>query len=155
MPIFLYTDIEGSTQLWENHGQAMGVILDRHDEILMRCLEQWGGQIILTPEVTEITPLPDDAGLQDLGVHLLKDLFEPQQVFGLIHAVLTLQDFPALRSMSSQPNNLPRQPTPLVGREDELVAIADLLAKPDCRLLTLVAPGGMGKTSLGLQAAAE
>ena len=234
MPTFLYTDIEGSTQLWEKHGQAMGAVLDRHDELLMNCLEQWGGehvkntgdgmmvvfhghdakplecalamqrqmadeqwpvidelririavhagpadyraddyfgpvvnrvarlmstawggQIILTPEVTEITSLPDKATLQDLGVHLLKDLSEPQQVLGLIHGDLALQEFPALRSMSSQPNNLPRQPTPLVGREEELVAIADLLAKPDCRLLTLVAPGGMGKTRLGLQAAAD
>ena len=234
MPIFLYTDIEGSTQLWENHGQAMGAVLDRHDEILMICLEEWGGrhvkntgdgmmavfdsgesrpldcalamqrqlaaeewltieelririavhagpaehragdyfgpvvnrvarlmstawggQIILTPAVTEISPLPDGAGVQDLGVHLLKDLAEPQQVFGLVHADLLLQEFPALRSMSSQPNNLPRQPTPLVGRANELAEISDLLSKPDCRLLTLVAPGGMGKTRLGLQAAAE
>jgi len=44
MPIFLYTDIEGSTQLWENHGQAMGAILDRHDTILMECVEGWGGR---------------------------------------------------------------------------------------------------------------
>jgi predicted ATPase len=115
----------------------------------------WGGQIILTPEVTAITSLPDGASLQDLGVHQLKDLAEPQQVFGLVHADLALREFPALRSMSSQPNNLPRQPTPLVGREDRLVEIGDLLSKPDCRLLTLVAPGGMGKTRLGLQAAAE
>ncbi|UCG23940.1 MAG: tetratricopeptide repeat protein, partial [Chloroflexota bacterium] len=115
----------------------------------------WGGQIILTPEVMAICPLPDGASLQDLGLHQLKDLAAPQQVFGLVHADLALQEFPTLRSMSSQPNNLPRQPTPLVGREDELVEIGDLLSKPDCRLLTLVAPGGMGKTRLGLQAAAE
>jgi predicted ATPase len=115
----------------------------------------WGGQIILTPEVTEATTLPEGASLKDLGVHLLKDLTEPQQVYGLLHEDLPLQEFPALRSLSSHPNNLPRQPTPLVGREEELVEIAELFSKPDCCLLTLVAPGGMGKTRLGLQATAE
>ena len=44
MPVFLYTDIEGSTQLWEKHGQVMGAVLDRHDEILMHCLEACGGE---------------------------------------------------------------------------------------------------------------
>ena len=44
MPTFLYTDIEGSTQLWEKHGQAMGAVLDRHDQILMDCVELWGGE---------------------------------------------------------------------------------------------------------------
>lgn len=115
----------------------------------------WGGQIILTPEVLEICPLPNGASLQNLGVHLLKDLADPQQVYGLIHADLMLHDFPPLRSLSARPNNLPRQPTPLVGREEELAKIDQLLAQPDCRLLSLLAPGGMGKTRLGLQAAAE
>lgn len=133
-------------------GDYFGPVVNRVARLMSTA---WGGQIILTPEVMGLTPLPDSARLQDLGMHQLKDLAEPQQVFGLIHAELALQEFPALRSMASQPNNLPRQPTPLVGREDELSEIGELLSKPDCRLLTLVAPGGMGKTRLGLQAAAE
>ena len=44
MYIFLYTDIEGSTQLWENHDQVMGTVLDRHDEILGKCIEGCGGK---------------------------------------------------------------------------------------------------------------
>ena len=44
MPVFLYTDIEGSTQLWEKHGEAMGAVLDRHDEILLSCIESCGGR---------------------------------------------------------------------------------------------------------------
>jgi class 3 adenylate cyclase len=41
---FAFTDIEGSTQLWEHHRQAMGAMLDRHDEMLMACIEGWGGR---------------------------------------------------------------------------------------------------------------
>lgn len=50
---------------------------------------------------------------------------------------------------------LPRPLTPFVGRERELADLGRLLADPDCRLLTLVGPGGFGKTRLALQAAAQ
>jgi predicted ATPase/DNA-binding SARP family transcriptional activator len=52
-------------------------------------------------------------------------------------------------------HNLPLQPTPFVGREEELTQIADRLADPTCRLLTLVGPGGIGKTRLALQASQD
>lgn len=52
-------------------------------------------------------------------------------------------------------NNLPVQTTPFIGRDDELAEIAALLADPDCRLLTLTGPGGIGKTRLAVQAAAQ
>jgi predicted ATPase len=50
---------------------------------------------------------------------------------------------------------LPPQPTPFIGRQQELAEIRRLLqAEPACRLLTLVGPGGIGKTRLALAAAA-
>jgi predicted ATPase/DNA-binding SARP family transcriptional activator len=52
-------------------------------------------------------------------------------------------------------HNLPAQSTPFVGRKDELADIKTQLSEPDCRLLTLVGPGGSGKTRLALQAAAD
>ncbi|HEY5039034.1 MAG TPA: tetratricopeptide repeat protein [bacterium] len=51
--------------------------------------------------------------------------------------------------------NLPDQTTPFLGREMELEEISRLLRDPSCRLLTLVGPGGVGKTRLGLQVAAN
>ncbi len=50
-------------------------------------------------------------------------------------------------------HNLPAQPTPFVGRERELSQVRKLLDDPACRLLTLIGPGGIGKTRLALQAA--
>jgi predicted ATPase/DNA-binding SARP family transcriptional activator/Tfp pilus assembly protein PilF len=52
-------------------------------------------------------------------------------------------------------HNLPASPAPFVGRETELAHLAGRLADPACRLLTIVGPGGIGKTRLALQAAAD
>ncbi|MCA9928881.1 MAG: hypothetical protein KC419_10405, partial [Anaerolineales bacterium] len=60
-----------------------------------------------------------------------------------------------IRVLCDRPrHNLPLQPTRFVGREAGLAAVAKLLAAPDNRLVTVVAPGGMGKTRLALAAAA-
>ncbi|HSL42335.1 MAG TPA: tetratricopeptide repeat protein [Anaerolineales bacterium] len=50
-------------------------------------------------------------------------------------------------------NNLPVPPTPFVARENELIETTRLLKEPTCRLLTLLGPGGSGKTRLALQIA--
>ncbi len=52
-------------------------------------------------------------------------------------------------------HNLPPQPTPFVGREPEVQELVNLLNDADCRLLTLVGPGGMGKTRLALEVASR
>jgi predicted ATPase/DNA-binding CsgD family transcriptional regulator len=48
-------------------------------------------------------------------------------------------------------HNLPQQPTSFIGRQDEIAEITALLADPNCRLLTLVGPGGIGKTRLAIE----
>jgi len=53
------------------------------------------------------------------------------------------------------PRNLPVLPTPLIGRQREVAELDQLLRDPHCRLLTLVGPGGMGKTRLAIEAAAH
>ncbi len=52
-------------------------------------------------------------------------------------------------------HNLPAQPTPFIGRAVQIAAIKELVLRPDVRLVTLIGPGGTGKTRLSLQAAQE
>jgi predicted ATPase len=47
----------------------------------------------------------------------------------------------------------PKALTPFFGRRQEMAEIGQLLANPDCRLLTLLGPGGMGKTRLAIELA--
>jgi predicted ATPase/class 3 adenylate cyclase len=229
MPAFIFTDIEGSTRLWEEHAGVMSAVLTRHNQILQDVVEHcggqvvkstgdgflvlfeignplecaiemqitmqeerwpeevgelririgvhsgsyeprggdiygpdvnraarvmdagWGGQILITDDVKIDYKLPEEASLKDLGAHLLKDLNDPQPLFGLVHPKLQ-QEFPPPRSLSSQPNNLPILPTAFIGRTEEIKAIGDLLRNNTCRLITLHGPGGIGKTRLSIQA---
>jgi predicted ATPase/DNA-binding SARP family transcriptional activator/Tfp pilus assembly protein PilF len=77
------------------------------------------------------------------------------QTTALYESIRASQTAPPLLRSSAPLHDLPSPPTPFVGREEELSELADLLASPDCRLVTLVGPGGIGKTRLALQAAAD
>jgi predicted ATPase len=89
-----------------------------------------------------------DAELTDLGEHRLKDLSAPERIYQLGD-----DEFPPLKTVYR--TNLPIPATPFLGREHELAEMGELLARDDLRLLTLLGPGGTGKTRLALQAAAE
>lgn len=54
--------------------------------------------------------------------------------------------------LSTPVNNLPIQLTPFIGREAELLQLEEYITDPQCRFLTLVGPGGIGKTRLAVQA---
>jgi predicted ATPase/class 3 adenylate cyclase len=115
-----------------------------------------GGQVVLSERAVELARdrLPADAGLRDLGEHRLKDLSQPEHIFQLVHPALA-GEFPPLATLSYRPNNLPTQTSEFLGRETQVAAIRDLLDADAVRLLTLTGPGGIGKTRLALQAAAD
>ena len=115
-----------------------------------------GGQVLLSAAAANLVvdQLPKGTTLRDLGEHRLKDLERPEHIFQLLIPGLVV-DFPPLLSLDRRPNNLPAQPTPLIGREAELGEIVKGLSSGGVRLLTLTGPGGMGKTRTALQAAAD
>jgi predicted ATPase/class 3 adenylate cyclase len=109
-----------------------------------------GGQVLLSQTTRALV----DADARDLGVHRLKDLSAPERIYQLDIAGLP-GDFPLLKTIEAGMKNLPLPRTSFVGRAEELEAIDRLLEDPECRLLTLVGPGGAGKTRLALEAAAR
>ncbi len=233
---FLFTDIEGSTKLWEEYPQVMKGALARHYAILQEAVEghagqvvettgdgilaafgtavdgvaaalaaqktliaeRWkdlklqtirvrmglhtgeaemreegysglvlnraarlmsighGAQILLSMTTADLVrdQLPGGSSLRDMGEQRLKDLIRPEHVYQLIHPDLP-NDFPALNSLNAFTHNLPIQLTSFIGRKAELKAVKDLLTRGDVHLVTLIGPGGTGKTRLSLQVAAD
>jgi predicted ATPase/class 3 adenylate cyclase/Tfp pilus assembly protein PilF len=115
-----------------------------------------GGQVLLSAATYELVrdALPADTLLRDLGVHRLKDLARPEHIYQVLIPALP-GEFPPLKTLDRQRHNLPVQPTALIGREREVTAVAQRLLAPDTRLLTLTGAGGIGKTRLAVQVAAE
>ncbi len=230
---FLFTDIEGSTRLWEQQPEAMRAALARHDLLLREVIHRGGGAIIKStgdglqavfvsagdalraaqalqrammdepwpadvghfqiriaihsgtaelrdgdyygPAVNRVArllaaghggqillsqatqallgdDLSDGLSYVDLGEHRLRDLHRPERIFQLQGPGLP-EVFPALRKTAVKPSNLPIQPTPFIGREQEVAALLDLLSREDVRLVTLSGPGGVGKTRLAVEVA--
>jgi len=68
---------------------------------------------------------------------------------------LPLPNVDLLQSSQTFSNSIPIPPTPLIGRESELSVLRQMLADPQCRLITLVGPGGIGKTRLAVEVACD
>ena len=230
--IFLASDIEGSTRLWEGQPREMSLALIRHDFLMRRSIEDAGGSVFKTvgdgffasfptasggvaavvaaqralktetwptdrairvrmalhvgwaevrdgdfygPTINRLARLlsighggqallsesaatlaraglPVECGLRDMGRHRLKDLDQAEAVSMLVHPELDAE-FPPLKSLDALPNNLPRQLTSFVGREEELAEVREIFDRSS--LVTLTGTGGTGKTRLALQMAAD
>ena len=114
-----------------------------------------GGQTVLsgTTHGLVVDGLPADAWLRDLGTHDLRDLPRPERVVQLCHPDLRVE-FPPLRARETVvAQSLPVQFTSFVGREAEMNDVRQILA--DNRLVTLTGAGGVGKTRLAVQVAAQ
>jgi len=104
-----------------------------------------GGQVLLAAVTAELVP---GLTLRSLGEHRLRDLGSPMLVWQL-----GAGEFPPLRTLDRLPGNLPVQVTSFVGRDTEVHLVAERLAEH--RLVTLTGVGGVGKTRLAMQVAAE
>ncbi len=114
-----------------------------------------GGQVLASSATARAAEAAGSDGLEfvTLGEHRLKDLSRPEQLYQLRGDGL-IATFPPPRTLSAVPNNLPSQVTSFVGRTAEVAAIRGLF-RDGARLVTLLGPGGTGKTRLALQVGAE
>ena len=233
---FLFTDIEGSTELWEQDEASARQVLVRHDQIIEGLVEEnegmlvrprgegdsrfavfqhapgaaesaaaiqrafitesWptdeplkirmglhtghadlregdyygsavnrcarvrslahGGQVLLSLATEQIIAdyLPEEIAVLDLGLHPLKGLKRPEQIFQLVIPNVP-SDFPPLQSQIGPKHNLPEQLTPFIGRQAEISEVRSMLSQDGVRLVTLKGPGGMGKTRLAIEVAGQ
>ena len=120
-----------------------------------------GGQILLSGAAVNVLSanaananfaLGSQLELRDLGEHRLKDLPQPENIFELRVAGLPA-DFPPLRTIDNRPHNLPVHLSPIVGRAREIAELRAQL-QAGASLISLLGPGGTGKTRLSLAVAA-
>lgn len=227
---FMFSDIEGSTRLWEVHGSSMEDVLVAHDEIaqtvvseaggavfkhtgdgfaasftsaaaaieasvsMQRALAttEWtpverlrsrigvhsgvaqqrdgdffgrtvnrcarlmsvahGGQIVVSGATQSLVGGPEHRswGLAALGLHHLKDLSQPEQIYQVMASGLE-DSFPKLGTVDAHPRSLPRVRGPLIGRHRLIETLKRRLDSD--RLCTLVGPGGVGKTRAAIDTA--
>ncbi len=133
-------------------GGYVGIDVHRAARI---CSAGYGQQILISERTFSQAEaaLPDGVALRDLGEHRLKDLARPEHLFQVIIPGLPAE-FPPLKSLDIRTTNLPSiELTSFVGREREMAAVKQQLSTS--RLVTLMGPGGAGKTRLALQVAAD
>ncbi len=110
-----------------------------------------GGQILCSAATARHAgALRDDAWLLDLGLHRLRGFDDRERLFQFVAAGLPRQ-FPRPRTQDATPHNLPGTATSFVGRAAEQRELSDLVDAH--RLVTVVGPGGAGKTRLAVEVA--
>ena len=102
-----------------------------------------GDQILVSPTTAALL---DAEPLRDLGRHRLKDFEGGVRLYQLGE-----REFPPLRTPGSV--ELPTPATPFLGREQELFDAVSLVYERDPRVLTIVGPGGTGKTRFSIELA--
>jgi predicted ATPase/DNA-binding SARP family transcriptional activator len=115
----------------------------------------WGGQIVFTDQTLRLLDLPAGSNIKDLGFHFLNETDGSIHVYELLHPHLPTIEHPPLQSSPQQLINFPILDPPFIDREHELEELAHLLMSPKDRIISLVGPGGVGKTRLAVQVASQ
>lgn len=102
-----------------------------------------GGQILVSDVTADLLPREFEVGLRPLGRFRLRDFDEPTRLYQVLTAGLR-EEFPAVRAVPADAHNIVRDPRATIGREETLSAVADRIAVQ--RTLTLIGPGGVGKS---------
>ncbi|MDT5014885.1 MAG: hypothetical protein QOD39_1045, partial [Mycobacterium sp.] len=127
-------------------GDYFGTVLNRAARVMAA---GHGGQILVADSTGTLL---SGVELENLGSRRLRDLPNPVGVFQ-VRAPGLRADFPPLRTLDARPGNLRAAATSLIGRDTEVSDIADALAAH--RLVTLTGVGGVGKTRLATEVAAQ
>ncbi len=130
----------GETQ--ERDGDYYGTAVNRAARLMAVA---HGGQVVCSRATVEVAGAASP--MRSLGEHRLRDLGTAQEIFQVGDGV-----FPPLQSVDAVPTNLPTVRTELIGRSDDVRALAELVTRE--RLVTLTGVGGVGKTRLALGVAA-
>ncbi|MFZ1017933.1 MAG: adenylate/guanylate cyclase domain-containing protein [Candidatus Cybelea sp.] len=135
----------------ERSGDYFGPAVNRTSRLLSA---GHGGQILLSGRSADALTarLPAGITLRHLGTLPLRDLREPERVYQPIAEGLR-SEFKALRALQTPPNNLPRQSTSFIGRFEDAARVQALLDRS--AVVTIVGAGGIGKTRLALEVAAN
>jgi predicted ATPase/class 3 adenylate cyclase len=116
------------------------------------CSAAHGGQVLLS---VATRGLVGEAEADDLGELALKDFATPRRVFHLVLGGRHADAFPPPRTLKEARTNLPSLSTPLVGRETELAELEHRLTATSERMVTVIGPGGSGKTKLAVACGTE
>lgn len=111
-----------------------------------------GGQIIISKNVRDEIQdrsFRPKVEIRDLGFHRLKDLRYPESLYDIAIPGLSTE-FAPISTIGANRTNLPFDRAPFFGREREIEDVKRKLQTDQKRLVTLVGPGGAGKTSLAL-----
>jgi len=111
-----------------------------------------GGQVLLSQTTHDLVKDVLHVGmeLRDMGEHKLKDILHLERLYQMVVPDLP-SEFAPLKTVETAKHNIPPQLTSFIGREHELHEATKLIST--ARLLTLIGPGGTGKTRLSLQLA--